>query len=102
MTAPYPTIPDLLKALLLALIAFIPVGMKLLETSRKQVKLQANANAQAVNMARAGLTDADVVRIRNISGMTRRAMAALFGVSHGTINRIINRRGWKHIPPGRT
>ena len=49
----------ILIVLLVALLAFIPVGTTLLETSRKQVKLQANSFAQASNVARAGLTDAE-------------------------------------------
>lgn len=45
--------------LLVALLAFIPVGTMLLQNARKQVKLQANAYSQATNVARAGLTDAE-------------------------------------------
>jgi hypothetical protein len=49
----------ILIVLLVSLLAFIPIGAELLSTARKQVKLQANANAQAVNVARAGLVDAE-------------------------------------------
>src|SRR5262245_47375207 len=49
----------ILIVLLVALLAFIPIGTQLVATARKQVKLQANANAQAVNVARAGLVDAE-------------------------------------------
>jgi hypothetical protein len=49
----------ILIVLLVALLAFIPIGTKLVEIARKQVKLQANAYAQATNMAQSGLTDAE-------------------------------------------
>lgn len=48
----------LLVVMIASLMAFIPIGMELLRNSRKQVQLQANTDAQALNVARAGLTDA--------------------------------------------
>jgi hypothetical protein len=66
----------ILVVLLVALLAFIPVGTKLLETARKQVKLQANANAQAVNVARAGLVDAEAwFRLQTQQPVCQRSMA---------------------------
>ncbi len=68
----------ILIVLLVALLAFIPVGTSLLETSRKQVKLQANSYAQATNVARAGLTDAEAwFRMQTVQpvGSTKLGMA---------------------------
>jgi hypothetical protein len=48
----------ILIILLASLLVFIPVGSQLLRTSRQKVQLQANSGAQAINIARAGLTDA--------------------------------------------
>lgn len=48
----------LLVVFIASLMAFIPIGAELLRNSRKQVELQAHAGAQALNVARAGLTDA--------------------------------------------
>lgn len=45
----------------------------------------------------AKLTEAQVREIRSIKGVTTRAMAETFGVSHGQISRIRLRYDWKHV-----
>ncbi|MEN6507038.1 MAG: HNH endonuclease [Planctomycetaceae bacterium] len=49
--------------------------------------------------AEAKLTERKVREIRELSakGIVQAALSAMFGVSTGHINRIINRRAWKHI-----
>lgn len=44
----------------------------------------------------AKLTDAAIRDIRS-SGATLRALAAVYGVSHGTISAVKSRRTWKHV-----
>ena len=48
----------ILVAMLISLLLFIPIGAQLLKISRQQVRRFANADAQGVNIARAGLVDA--------------------------------------------
>lgn len=48
----------LLVIFIASLMAFIPIGAELLKNSRRKVKMQANSGEQALNVARAGLTDA--------------------------------------------
>ncbi len=43
------------------------------------------------------LTEQDVLEIRAITGMSQRAIADQYGVHRTVINRIINRKRWKHI-----
>src|SRR5688572_30632252 len=48
----------ILVVMLMSLLIFIPVGTQLLKTSREQVRRFSSADAQALNIARAGLQDA--------------------------------------------
>lgn len=51
------------------------------------------------NNAWAKLTQNDVVEIRRLSGaMTSKEIAKRFGVSKDTVNRVISRRAWAHVP----
>ena len=41
----------------------------------------------------------DVVEIRRMvrEGVTYRAVARVFGISHGTVGSIARREGWRHV-----
>lgn len=52
--------------------------------------------ARGSRIGSAKLVEADVIAIRN-SALTRKALAARYGVSQVTIDRIINRQTWKHV-----
>lgn len=71
----------LLVVLLISLLAFIPIGVQLLSTSRTKVRNFANADAQALNIARAGLQDAVSWFRRQNNGLPVRSGTAL-GAPH--------------------
>ncbi len=45
------------------------------------------------------LTESQIkaIRLRQLSGESQAALASEFGVQHSHINRIVNRRSWKHV-----
>ena len=55
--------------------------------------------ARGERSSHAKLTEADVLAIRSLEGrMTQQALAEMFGVSIGTINPILRRKTWTHLP----
>lgn len=47
--------------------------------------------------ANAKLTDAQILEIRSLRGISQRKIATIYGVSQSLISDIVNRKRWKHI-----
>ena len=66
-------------------------NMRDMTSRNRQAKQQGNHNGMAK------LTEQDVLDIRDINGMSQRAIADQYGVTPMAINLIMNRKTWTHI-----
>lgn len=81
------------------------VGMRLHPESklwgdRNPARLHPNRLTRGEKLHTAVLTETDVVnaRISYAEGVTRRELSRQYGVSYSTIDCVVNRRTWRHVP----
>lgn len=68
----------------------------MLDNTRDMIRKGRNAKGERMNSAK--LTEADVIRIRELAPSVRvMKLAEMFGVSHATIRRVVSGEAWKHV-----
>lgn len=67
------------------------------DNNRDRKQKGRNGDLRGVNNGRAKLTEADVVRIRSLSGLSKSEISRRTGIGRSQVRRILSSIHWKHL-----